>query len=151
MTTDATQVYPGLWVGSEDDAFCDEILDKFLPSVKAVLNVAEEVYTHLGWRTTKTFKKVELDELSDIANVLPECLEFIQKYLKNGDVIVHCRHGQNRSVSIVIAYICLVTNKSILDVKNQIEVLRPNICPASWFLKEIDEWLQDNRDFLSKM
>ena len=148
MTTDATQVYPGLWVGSEDDAFCDKILDHFLPTVTAVLNVAEEVHTHLGWKTTNTYKKVDLDELSDIVKVLLECMSFIHTNLNCGDVIVHCKHGQNCSVSIIIAYICLVTNKQIKDVRTQIDLVRPNVCPASWFLKEIDEWLESNRDYL---
>lgn len=142
MSTDAHEVYPGLWIGSEDEAFADEILDKFNPTVTHVLNVAEEVYTHLACGSPRKYKKVCLTDIDDIIPVLPSCMDFIEDGLANGEVMVHCKHGLNRSAAVVVAYICKVTGKTPFRVRDEIRLIRPQIFPAIWFLNEIQTWLE---------
>src|SRR5690554_3307809 len=42
---------------------------------------------------------------SDLLQILPKCLEFIQQGMEKGNVVVHCKAGRSRSASVVMAYL----------------------------------------------
>lgn len=100
-----SQIIDSIYVGSLEDSFDDNVLDK----VTHILNVAEEV--NIRNRLHHKYQKygVNDDDLTeDITRIIPDCMTWINNAVNNekGIVLIHCLEGKSRSVIIVIAYLC---------------------------------------------
>jgi protein-tyrosine phosphatase len=60
---------------------------------------------------------------------LKRAIEWIARHHQDNRVLVCCRAGMGRSVSVVMAYLCCVQNMAYADVLQLIMTRRPAACP----------------------
>ncbi|HTL62384.1 MAG TPA: dual specificity protein phosphatase [Nitrospira sp.] len=60
---------------------------------------------------------------------LHEAIEWIERHHPDNHVLVCCRAGMGRSVSVVMAYLCCVQNMAYADVYQLVMNRRPAACP----------------------
>src|SRR5262249_34651395 len=60
---------------------------------------------------------------------LNEAIEWIERHHPDNHVLVCCRAGMGRSVSVVMAYLCCVQNMAYADVYQLVMTRRPAACP----------------------
>lgn len=100
-----TMILYNIILGSFEESFDINILEKH--KVTHILNVASEceVYEIVG----RVYAKYVIPDncyLSNIKNILDDCIKFIYDSHKNkGVVFVHCLEKVGRSICIIIAYI----------------------------------------------
>lgn len=137
---DITQVVPGLYLGSEETLFDLNCLSQF----KSVLNaVADDskcqdctafytkrgiLYNRLGDFHDRPLKtKSDRKTFDEIVN---HGADIVHDYFvrKRVPVLVHCLGGQNRSVSVIVAYLMKYRGYSFSDAAKLVEnanILRP--------------------------
>jgi protein-tyrosine phosphatase len=123
-----------LLVGNADDA------QNPPPQVGAVLMVAEEQNVTVPPRVV--YAKVPLKEFSEpTAPALYEAVQWIEAHLANNRLMVCCRVGMGRSVSVVIAYLCCVEGMAYADAVKLVLTRRPGGIP----LPRLEEIIGDVR------
>ncbi len=98
------------------------------PTVGALLLVAEEYdVSPPAWIE---YAKMPLTEFSkaDVGTVA-RAVEWIERRIASNRVIVCCRAGMGRSVSVVMAYLCCVEGMAYVDALKLILSRRPGACP----------------------
>jgi len=107
-----------LIIGSFEESFDINILEKH--KVTHILNVASEC--EVSERVGRVYAKYAIPDdcyLSNIKNILDDCIKFIYDAHKNkGIVFVHCLEGVSRSICIIIAYIVSKKNGIIMKPIN---------------------------------
>ncbi len=126
-----------LLVGNADDAKHPP------PQVSAVLMVAEEQNVTVPSRVI--YAKIPLKEFGEptVAS-LCEAVEWIEVHVANHRLLVCCRAGMGRSVSVVIAYLCCVEGLSYADAVKLVLTRRPGGMPLPHLQRIINE-LRDRR------
>ncbi len=82
--------------------------------------------------------------------IMQAALNFIDKYIKENQIIIHCNRGLSRSPSIVLVYLAnkgIIENKDINEAIKAFTKLYPHYRPASGILK----YMARNWDFLMKL
>ncbi|HEX6531455.1 MAG TPA: dual specificity protein phosphatase [Nitrospira sp.] len=69
-------------------------------------------------------------------------IEWIARHHQDNRVLVCCRAGMGRSVSVVMAYLCCVHNMAYPDVLQLIMTRRPAACPLPNIQATIKQVLQ---------
>jgi len=111
-----------LLVGNADDAATPP------PQVGAVLMVAEE--QHVKAPSWVAFAKVPFKEFGEaIPSVLLQAVEWVEAQVSETRVMVCCRAGMGRSVSVVIAYLCCVEGMAYADAVKLVLARRPGGLP----------------------
>lgn len=122
-----TEVTPGVFVGSLDEAFDRRLLEE--SEITHILNVASEV--DIKERVNRVYLKVAVDDDSpdaNMANIMDECLTFIQSGLADGGkVLVHCLEGKSRSVCVVLAHMMSAGINCWDECLEHIRCIRPHI------------------------
>jgi protein-tyrosine phosphatase len=120
-----------LFLGAEEDAFSREFMTE---KPTAVLNCAKELeksphcdgYLHLQLEDTQAQR---------LAPNIPLAIEFIEEQLLNGKrVLVHCRAGVSRSVSIVIGYLMSSHGMTFLEAFDYVKSKRKQANPNFGFV-----------------
>jgi hypothetical protein len=63
---------------------------------------------------------------TDIQPILQESLRFIHAAVSSGqNILVHCKHGKNRSASLVIAYIMAIKSFTVFEAERYVMSKRP--------------------------
>mgnify|MGYP003536460886 FL=1 len=121
-----------LLVGNADDARNPP------PQVSAVLMVAEEQNVTVPSRVI--YAKIPLKEFGEpAASALYEAVEWIAAHMADNRLMVCCRVGMGRSVSVVIAYLCCVEGMAYADAVKLVLTRRPGGMP----LPRLRETIQD--------
>mgnify|MGYP003403300098 FL=1 len=121
-----------LLVGNADDARNPP------PQVNAVLMVAEEQNVTVPSRVI--YAKIPLKEFGEpAASALYEAVEWIAAHMADNRLMVCCRVGMGRSVSVVIAYLCCVEGMAYADAVKLVLTRRPGGMP----LPRLRETIQD--------
>jgi len=60
---------------------------------------------------------------------LDEAVEWLEQHEKEHRLMVCCRAGMGRSVSVVIAYLCLIKGVPYQDAVKQVSLRRPGATP----------------------
>ena len=111
-----------LLVGNADDARNPP------PQVNAVLMVAEEQNVTVPSRVI--YAKIPLKEFGEpAASALYEAVEWIAAHMADNRLMVCCRVGMGRSVSVVIAYLCCVEGMAYADAVKLVLTRRPGGMP----------------------
>lgn len=123
-----------LLVGNADDARNPP------PQVSAVLMVAEEQNVTVPSRVI--YAKIPLKEFGEpAASALYEAVEWIAAHADDNRLMVCCRVGMGRSVSVVIAYLCCIEGMAYDDAVKLVLTRRPGGMP----LPRLQETIQDVR------
>ena len=92
---------------------------------------------------------IEMPDRCDqhILAYIPQVMNFIERGICTGKVLVHCAAGISRSSSMVIAYIMIKKSLSFIDAEDFVRRRRSNISPNEGFKKQlsainIDEYKQ---------
>ena len=120
-----------LLVGNADDARNPP------PQVGAVLMVAEEQNVAVPDRVL--FAKIPLKEFGEpTAAAISQAVEWIAANLPDQRLMVCCRAGMGRSVSVVIAYLCCVEGMAYADAVKLVLTRRPGGMPLPRLQEVID-------------
>lgn len=126
-----------LLVGNADDARNPP------PQVGAVLMVAEEQQVIAPERVL--YAKIPLKEFGEPSPAaLSQAVKWIEANLPKQRLMVCCRVGMGRSVSVVIAYLCCVENMDYADAVKLVLTRRPGGMPLPQ-LQEVIEVVKRRR------
>lgn len=98
------------------------------PTVGALLLVAAEFTLEpphglsYGWIPFSEFAEAEPDSLD-------QAVSWVEQHLSNHRVMVCCRAGMGRSVSVVMAYLCCVQGITYAEVQKLVMRRRPGAMP----------------------
>jgi tRNA A64-2'-O-ribosylphosphate transferase len=130
-----------LWIGSCRAGRPPECWDSF----DAVLNVTNESYSDNDWhrRTDKFYQQLPVKEgkrdKTELEKWMPVGLAFLFLHLqKERRVLVHCAQGKDRSVAVVIVFVCLFC-KLVYPLE-----LRPDL--PSWDLTTLIQGVNPERN-----
>jgi protein-tyrosine phosphatase len=121
-----------LFVGNIHDA-------KQPPSqISAVLLVAEEYTVEApAWLAYGRIPFKEYGEAD--SKVLDHAVSWVERHLMDNRVMVCCRAGMGRSVSVVMAYLCCVEGMAYAEVLKLVMARRPGAMPLPKLEEAIDE------------
>ena len=132
---EATEILPGLYLGNAHDAEnVPALRDRH---IKYILNVADDVPTP---NLPYGFVYERLDVADGgrdpgISRVFPKAIGFYTISNTNGDgnMLVHCKYGVNRSATIMVLLVKHITGMSLQDAYNYVAKRRRiNILPDNW-------------------
>mmetsp|Transcript_5676 Transcript_5676/g.6157 ORF Transcript_5676/g.6157 Transcript_5676/m.6157 type:complete len:202 (+) Transcript_5676:206-811(+) len=131
------EIVPGLFLSSvcapERKSFLESKKVTHVLSMTAVVRVAAPV-EHLS-------RPLWDDDRADLISLLPECTTYIDKVLSdNGVILVHCRAGQCRSVSVVLAYLMRYKDMTYSESVTFLKARRPYIDVKKGFKLQLDLW-----------
>ncbi|KRX01443.1 hypothetical protein PPERSA_01346 [Pseudocohnilembus persalinus] len=78
----------------------------------------------------------------DLSVHFEESIDFIQKHIKNTNILVHCQAGCSRSASIVIVYLMHAKNWNLEQALIFVKRKRPIVHPNPQFMKYLYEYDQ---------
>jgi protein-tyrosine phosphatase len=121
-----------LLVGNLDDA------EDPSPVIGSLLFVAEEyIVRPPDWIA---YRKIPFKEFAvPDPLLLTQAVQWIADHLPHGRVMVCCRAGLGRSVSVVIAYLCCHEGMSFEDAVKLAKTRRPGAMPLPGLARAIDE------------
>jgi protein-tyrosine phosphatase len=116
------QITDRLYVGNINDATQPPV------QISAVLLVAEEFSIQPpDWLA---YGRIPMREFAEAdAKILARAVGWVEQHLKDNRVMVCCRAGMGRSVSVVMAYLCCVENMAYADVLKLVKTRRPGAMP----------------------
>ncbi|OQW62695.1 MAG: hypothetical protein A4S17_01525 [Proteobacteria bacterium HN_bin10] len=96
--------------------------------IGALLLVAEEYAIEAP--AGVVYDRIPLKEYGEAEiTSLDRAVAWVERQLPDNRVMVCCRAGMGRSVSVVMAYLCCVEGRSYADVLNLVKVQRPGAMP----------------------
>lgn len=108
------------------------------PQVGAILMVAEEQNVMVPPRVI--YAKIPMKEFGEPAvSAVYEAVQWIEAHLPDNRLMVCCRAGMGRSVSVVIAYLCCVEGMTYAEALKLALTRRPGGMP----LPRLDEVIED--------
>ena len=133
-----SEILPHLLLGSLNNARSKSTLSKF--NVSHILNVndsakfldSEEIH----------YSHIPISDYGDtnLYEVFDRCFQVILEARdSSGRVLVHCRHGSNRSPTIVLAYLVKHENMSLKDAYGLVTMKRENVLPHGRYLETLQD------------
>jgi protein-tyrosine phosphatase len=127
-----------LFVGNIHDA------EEPSPTVSALLLVAEE--HDVTPPTWVTYAKIPLKEYGPPpVSELTKAVDWLEEHTSGNRVMVCCRAGMSRSVSVVIAYLCCVQSMSYDDAAGLALSRRPGAVPLPTLRVAIQKVIWERR------
>jgi protein-tyrosine phosphatase len=128
------QITDKLFVGNIND------VRQPISEISALLLVAEE-YT-IDAPAGVAFERIPLKEYGDVHSLtLARAVDWVERHVSDNRVMVCCRAGMGRSVSVVMAYLCCVEGMAYADVLKLMMARRPGAMP----LPKLEETIQEVR------
>jgi len=113
-----------------DRLFVGNIYDSAQPpaQISALLLVAEEYQLESpSWLITSRIPFKDFGEADP--NVLADAVGWVEQHIADHRVMVCCRAGMGRSVSVAMAYLCCVEGMAYADVLKLVLAKRPGALP----------------------
>jgi len=136
---EANKILDYLYMGTQGTASNLDILQK--NGITHILNTAVEVPNFFETCSRFSYKKLNLvDAPSQCIDIetLNEAFNFIEDAKAKGEkVLVHCRAGQSRSASIVIAYIMWSFHWPLTKAYSFVQEKRPVVSPNLGFIAQL--------------
>ena len=126
-----------------DRLLVGNILDAERPpaAIGALLLVAEEF--SIEPPAGVIFEKIPLKEYGEASPfLLDRAVTWLERHLPENRVLVCCRAGMGRSVSVAMAYLCCAQDMAYVDVLKLIMTRRPGACPLPNIQTGIEQVLQ---------
>ena len=94
----------------------------------AILNVAAE--NQIDPPTGRVYAWIPFREFAEAdPTLLKEAIEWLEQHEKNHRLMVCCRAGMGRSVSVAIAYLCVIKGVPYQDAVKEVTARRPGATP----------------------
>jgi protein-tyrosine phosphatase len=125
-----------------DRLFVGNIYDSAQPpaQIGALLLVAEEYQLEApSWLISSRIPFKEFGEADP--NVLADAVRWVERHIADNRVMVCCRAGMGRSVSVAMAYLCCVEGMAYADVLKLVLAKRPGALP----LPNLEEGIEQVR------
>ncbi|ARF08391.1 dual specificity phosphatase [Catovirus CTV1] len=87
--------------------------------------------------------KIDIDDdpSYDIFSHFDKITDTIHQYLNNNKVVlVHCKYGKSRSVSMIIAYLIKYKNMNFENSLDLVKQKRKSACPNSGFVQQLNKF-----------
>jgi protein-tyrosine phosphatase len=113
-----------------DRLFVGNIYDSAQPpaQISALLLVAEEYQLEApSWLIAARIPFKDFGEADP--NVLADAVSWVERHIADHRVMVCCRAGMGRSVSVAMAYLCCVEGMAYADVLKLVLAQRPGALP----------------------
>jgi len=121
-----------LFVGNVDDARQPPV------QIGAVLLVAEEFNIDVPhWLISGRIPFTEFGEADP--KKLVDAVRWVERHVPDNRVMVCCRAGMGRSVSVVMTYLCCVEDMAYADVLKLVKARRPGASPLPNLQAAIDQ------------
>lgn len=123
-----------------DRLFVGNIYDARQPTtqVSAVLLVAEEY--DIDAPGGVVYGRIPFKEYGEVhSKTLARAVNWVERQVADNRVMVCCRAGMGRSVSVVMAYLCCVERMAYADVLKLVMARRPGAMP----LPKLEETIQE--------
>ncbi len=123
-----------------DRLFVGNIYDARRPTtqVSAVLLVAEEYDIEAPGGVV--YGRIPFKEYGEVhSQTLARAVNWVERQVADNRVMVCCRAGMGRSVSVVMAYLCCVERMAYADVLKLVMARRPGAMP----LPKLEETIQE--------
>lgn len=127
------EIIPGLYLGSQDPAVCNDILKKY--KIQHILSIGINISERFDDIQYHTCDLLDLPE-SNIIPLLKKYVDLIHATRKE-NILVHCNAGVSRSPAIVIAYLMIHTKLSYDEAYNKVKEARSCIRPNDGFVKQL--------------
>ena len=112
--------------------------------IGAILLVAEEFTPHPP--AGVIYERIPFKEFGEAKpDALNQAIQWIARHHPDNRVLVCCRAGMGRSVSVVMAYLCCMQNMAYAEVLQLIMTRRPAACPLPNIqatIKQVQQLLQ---------
>eukprot|EP00775_Hariotina_reticulata_P013531 gene13531-13657_t len=145
------QVEHNLFISS---GFTEAELDVLqMHGISHILQVGYELQPH----HPGVFQYTQLDLAdsfdADIVQYLPAAFTFITNGMQHGGkVLVHCVHGQSRSVAVVVAFLMWRDGKSYRECLELLKAARPRAAPNAGMVANTQRGLQvDDKGLLQEL
>jgi protein-tyrosine phosphatase len=125
-----------------DRLFVGNIYDSVRPpaQISALLLVAEEYQLEApSWLISSRIPFKDFGEADP--NVLADAVGWVEQHIADNRVLVCCRAGMGRSVSVAMAYLCCVEGMAYSDVLKLVLAKRPGALP----LPKLEEGIEQVR------
>ena len=81
-----------------------------------------------------------------IGNYFNNAIDFMNNCFKNnGNMLVHCRHGQSRSATIIAAYLIKNNNMTPQNAIQFLQKKRPQVGPNQGFMDQLKQFEMSNK------
>ena len=132
-----SEILPTLWLSGADVAYDRRFL--LSRKITHVLNCAEELSAEpyrYGTDITVRHIPMEDDETPEVDGQILEAVNQLQSWQQQGyTVLVHCRAGISRSVTIILAWMILFQNLTFDNAWKKVVAVRNFIRPNDYFMK----------------
>lgn len=119
-----TEVFPGLFLGSFQDANDKTLYDKYnfslVVNCTKNLHFFDDMRTNLRLSVDDIGNKEDVEKLAEL--LLSTCVEISKHLDAKGCVLVHCQMGRQRSATVVAAF--LIYKKIVRDSLSAIEFVK---------------------------
>jgi protein-tyrosine phosphatase len=136
MSAGPSRILPFLYLGSAVDARSASKLSVL--GVSRILNVSDSARFEDDPRIV--LKHILVSDFGDtnLVPVFSACNEFIAAAKSEGaTILVHCRHGQNRSPTVVLAYLMEREGVSLKDAYHLVSTVRPNVAVHEAYFEQL--------------
>lgn len=135
-----SQIQPQLFLGSDSPARDRRVFEHL--NIGAVVNAARELPNFLEGDEALALSYLNMnwddDPLQEIASGIEKALPFISMHLRAGrGVLVHCKMGQSRSASVVVAYLMATFGCGYDKALGIVRGARPMARPNEGFRQEL--------------
>ena len=123
-----------------DRLFVGNIYDSAQPpaQISALLLVAEEYQLEAPkWLISSRIPFKDFGEADP--NVLADAVGWVERHIADNRVMVCCRAGMGRSVSVAMAYLCCVEGMAYADVLKLVLAKRPGALPLPKLAEGIEK------------
>lgn len=121
-------------------------------NLKWILNLKE---THFSKAPKNVnFLHVPMSDYGDsnIKEIAQQCFGFIESALNNGEnILVHCRGGLNRSVTILIAFLMVSQDMTLRDAYHLVKRQRDKVSPHKRYIEQLKEYELETRGVVTFM
>ena len=138
---DADEVYPGIYIGNLSSSMnIEEITKKGITHIMSVMNGSGKYWDSIKYSTYH----VNDDSWIDLSQHFESAIGFIDNAIfTGGKVLVHCREGVSRSVTMVLAYIIYKEKISPSVALKKIQDARSKANPNNGFMRLLQKYYEE--------
>ena len=136
----SSKIFNWMFLGTFSNACDIEELRRI--GVNYVLNCAAECQnTHLPDDIIELHLNIRDEKKFDLSPFFEESNKFINKAkMSGGALLIHCKYGISRSVSLIIAYLIKYLGFSVVRALNFLRNIKQQINPNEGFLEQLSEY-----------